>query len=397
MNKITYTNKYTKSTFLILITNLFEKLSYYGVRSLLILYITSDIVGMSRGEAFSLYGIFAGSLVFSGIIGGIIGDFTIGNKKASILGIILQTVGAFVMVSASINMVYLGIGLLSLGNGLYSPNINSFFGKQYYEKPKLLHSAFALITVSTSIGAVLGPVVIGGLGYDDFSIGFIAAGIIFLISSMFIIYIKEENVVKDESRKTDSAVYLYVISLILLVSIFWGVFEIGQTGINNLSHQSDNYEIISMLTGMGSSFLIGIGIVASIFWSFYYYRSIDKLIIGFVLGAASFALAYWGINDNFNVGLLMISYIVFSLAEIHISPIVYSVLTKYINPKYLAFSMGLALIPVQLSNYAVSLITGPTEDYTSLIKGSAIALLVIGLFSLLVFKGIGILKEKKLG
>lgn len=83
------------------------------------------ILKMENAEALSIYGWFTASIVFSIIIGAIIGDLLIGNKKAIIIGGVLQSLGAFSLCIPSITGLYIGLFFVTLGGGLYTPNIIS--------------------------------------------------------------------------------------------------------------------------------------------------------------------------------------------------------------------------------------------------------------------------------
>jgi len=84
---------HSKETFLYAFSRTLERASYYGLRSLVVLYMVGGILKMENAEALSIYGWFTASIVFSKIIGAIIGDLVIGNKKAIIIGGIIQSIG----------------------------------------------------------------------------------------------------------------------------------------------------------------------------------------------------------------------------------------------------------------------------------------------------------------
>lgn len=119
--------KHTKENFYYSLSRMLERASYYGFRALVILYMTGEILKMDRTEALSIYGWFTGSMVFSQIIGGLFGDLLIGNKRAIIIGGIIQVIGAFSLCLPSTTGLYLGLFLVVLGSGFFTPNILSNF------------------------------------------------------------------------------------------------------------------------------------------------------------------------------------------------------------------------------------------------------------------------------
>ena len=167
-----------KETFLYALSRTFERASYYGLRSVLLLYMIGETINMTRDEARNMYGLFIGSFIFSQILGGIVGDLVLGNKRSLIIGGILQALGAFSLCIPSAIGLYTGLVFISLGAGLYSPNILSLFGKLYSNKQKLLDSGFMIFYTAINLGVIIGPLLIGYLGYMNYTYGFITSGIL---------------------------------------------------------------------------------------------------------------------------------------------------------------------------------------------------------------------------
>src|SRR5690606_19783790 len=132
-----------------------ERASYYGFRILLILYMTGEIIKMDRTESLSVFGWFAGSLMVSKIIGALLGDLVIGNRKTLILGGVIQAFGTFCLYIPSTTGLYLGLFLVVIGNGFYTPNMTANFGKLYLNKIKLLDSGFTIFYLAINLGAFL--------------------------------------------------------------------------------------------------------------------------------------------------------------------------------------------------------------------------------------------------
>ena len=103
---------------------------------------TGKILKMDSTEALVIYGWFAGSVVFSQILGALLGDLLIGNKKSIIIGGIIQSLGAFALCIPTTYGLYAGLFLIVLGNGFFTPNIISNYGKSYLNKTKLLDAGF---------------------------------------------------------------------------------------------------------------------------------------------------------------------------------------------------------------------------------------------------------------
>lgn len=109
---------HTLSAFLYAISNGIERASYYGIRSLLILYMLGETLQMSNKEALTFYGWFTLSFYFSKVLGALLGDLLIGNKTAIIIGGFLQAIGCFLLCFNSMAFLYASVIFLVIGNGL---------------------------------------------------------------------------------------------------------------------------------------------------------------------------------------------------------------------------------------------------------------------------------------
>jgi POT family proton-dependent oligopeptide transporter len=100
---------------------------------------------MEIGAALSIYGWSTAAFLLSKVIGGIIGDLVLGNKKTVILGLALQAIGAWLFCITSTTCMYSGLFFLALGTGLFDTNMDSNFGKLYLRKPVLIDAGLPLI------------------------------------------------------------------------------------------------------------------------------------------------------------------------------------------------------------------------------------------------------------
>jgi POT family proton-dependent oligopeptide transporter len=358
--------KHTKETLYYSISRMLERASYYGFRALVVLYMTGEILKMDRTEALSIYGWFAGSMVFSQIIGGLFGDLLIGNKKAIITGGIIQAIGAFSLCIPSTTGLYLGLFLVVLGSGFFTPNILSNFGKSYLNKTKLLDSGFTIFYLAINLGSFLGISLIGYSGEKfGYNIGFIISGILMLLSIVPIVISKEIN--SEEYEKSESSISKRIINILIafiVVGLFWGIYEISNIRIFNLQMQFGEISAWniskSLWQTIGSIFTLPISLVAIVLWTFFYSSQFFKLMVGFIFGAISLGILFLipEIPTENHTITYLISLVFLGVSEIHIAPIVHSILTKYSNPKYLAILMSLAFLPTRL----ISLIFGLFND-----------------------------------
>ena len=358
--------KHSIETFYYSLARMLERASYYGFRALVVLYMTGEILKMDRTEALSIYGWFAGSMVFSQIIGGLFGDLLIGNKKAIIIGGIIQAIGAFSLCIPSTTGLYLGLFLVVLGNGFFTPNILSNFGKSYLNKTKLLDSGFTIFYLAINLGSFLGISLIGYSGEKfGYNIGFVISGILMLLSIVPIIISKEFN--SEEFEKGETSISKRILNILIafiVVGVFWGIYEISNIRIFDLQMQFSEISAWniskSLWQTIGSIFTLPISLVAIVLWTFFYSSQFFKLMVGFIFGAISFGILFLipEIPTENHTITYLISLVFLGISEIHIAPIIRSILTKYTNPKYLAILMSLAFLPTRL----ISLIFGLFND-----------------------------------
>jgi len=341
-----------KQSLLFLFSITLERIGFYGVRAIMVIYMISPTFNMTNAESMNVYAWFFSLLVIAKAIGALLGDFIIGNRKSIIFGGITQAVGSFLLCIPSIYALYLGLFLIILGGGLYSSNLTANYGKLHLNQPKLLDSKFTLLYLFTNIGAFVGAFAIGFLAEkQSFSLGFMIAGITFLLSTITVIKTKEE---KNTTFKSDNAspnkILLYIIFVLLLIAFFKGSHNISLMGFYDIDlmfkqNLSSNISQ-SILSQLDLIYYIPISLALFYFWSKFYYNRLYKIISAFVFGAISFLIILLLQDDltQSNVILFLISLFFLHLSEIHITPIINSTLTQYSNTKYLASFISISTI-----------------------------------------------------
>ena len=362
MNR-TKNQKHNWDTFSLGLSRMFERASYYGVRALILLYMVEETLKMEDVEAATIYGWFVGYVLFSQILGALLGDLIIGNRKSIIIGGVLQAIGAFSLCIPTTNGLYVGLFLIVLGNGLYTPNIISNFGKLYLGKIRLLDSGFTLFYLMINLGSLLGVVLLGYfVSKYDFKIGFVMSGILMLFSIVLVLTYKEKEISTNSNYSLSLSKRILNITIILiLVSLFWGIYEISDIRILGLQRSFSEISTLNIPKNLWQStstiFIFPIGIFAIILWSYFYNSQIFKLLLGFIFAIISFGILFLipKIPTEQHTTLYLLSLLFLGISEIHLAPIVHSTLTQYANPKYLAILVSLAFIPTKLFVFLFSL------------------------------------------
>ena len=123
--------------FVLFFTEMWERFSYYGMRAILVIFLTGAILGDNPGwawttpAALSLLGTYAMLVYLTPLLGGWLADNVIGYKRAVVIGALLMTLGHASMAIETPTSLYIGIALLILGNGFFKPNMTSIISKMY--------------------------------------------------------------------------------------------------------------------------------------------------------------------------------------------------------------------------------------------------------------------------
>jgi proton-dependent oligopeptide transporter, POT family len=164
-------------------TEMWERFSYYGMRALLILFMTGATVGanpgmgLSDGTAAAIYGLYTALVYLLSLPGGWVADNIWGQRKSIFVGGCIIAAGHFSMAVPSTPFFFLGLVLIVLGTGLLKPNVSSVVAELYPEGGARRDAGFSIFYMGINLGAFLGPLIAGwaGEGYN-WHYGFSLAG-----------------------------------------------------------------------------------------------------------------------------------------------------------------------------------------------------------------------------
>lgn len=165
--------KHPPGLYLLFLTEMWERFSYYGMRALLTLYLTTAFVsgglGFEKSAALSLYGFFTGAVYFTPLAGGYLSDRFLGRRLAITIGGVAMALGNFMLFAQhSLVGLYAGLGLLIIGNGFFKPNISTLVGELYSDQDQRKDAAFTIFYMGINVGAFIAPLVCGYLAEDLF-------------------------------------------------------------------------------------------------------------------------------------------------------------------------------------------------------------------------------------
>ena len=220
-------------------TEMWERMSYYGMRGILVLFMTASIseggLNIDPVSASAIYGIYASCVYLVTLPGGWIADRLIGQQRSILYGGIIIMLGHFILAIPNINTFYFGLLFVVLGTGLLKPNISAIVGGLYDNADKRKEAGFTIFYMAINIGSILGFFICGYLGENiGWHYGFGAAGIGMAFGLLqFILYrnklgsvgISPQENINDKIRKRDFVIIWSALIVILLLFIT-GVFGV---------------------------------------------------------------------------------------------------------------------------------------------------------------------------
>ena len=373
-------------------TEMWERFSYYGMRSLLVLYMVKYLLEPQRADAViglgtlknaleavfgplgtqpfasQIYGFYTGLVYLTPIAGGLLADRIVGRRRTVILGAVLMALGHFMMAFES--LLLFALVLLILGNGAFKPNISTQVGALYAPGDRRRDRAFSIFYVGINLGAFLAPLICGTLGENyGWHYGFTAAGagmtlalVIYLIATPTL---PPEAIAKREaapaaSTKAEWRSILALVVLMLPVSLFWATYEQqGNTIPLWADRQADRHVDLLFYAGdipvtwfqAFNPFMIFIFtpfIVA--LWRWQAQReptTLTKMAIGCFLNASAWLVMFaaaWIAGDSKASWLWLLAFFaVITIGELYLSPTSLSLVTKIAPIRLLSMLMGLWL------------------------------------------------------
>ena len=390
--------------YVLFFTEMWERFSYYGMRSLLVLYMVNYLlVDSARAEAVigyplllsvltslfgelniqqissQIYGIYTSLVYLTPLFGGLLADKYLGQHRTVYLGGLFFIVGHFLMAIES--MFIVAMCFLFLGNGCFKPNISTQVGNCYPDNDPRRDRAYLIFYQGINLGAFLAPFICGTLGQNyGWHWGFGAAGV-GMILGMIVYHFGNHLVPKEKSlvyadvnqvekRKLTTKEWYAVFSVItfcMLALVFWAIYE--QQG-NTLQLWADErtawpspfgWNISTWYQSFNPIMIIAFVPLVNMFWAWQSRggkepSSVTKMGIGCFLCGAAYLVMLWAAavvpeDQKASVMWLVATTFVFTMGEIYLSPIGLSLVTKVSPKPVVSTMMGFWFASSAIGNY----------------------------------------------
>lgn len=399
-----------KGLYLLFVTEMAERFSYYGMRAVFTLYMVAALFTVE--SASEIYGYYTGLVYLTPLLGGYIADRYWGNRRSIIVGGMLMAFGQFLMfLSASFvqpaikeaegmidptvnNQLAIicmmgGLFFLILGNGFFKPNISTMVGSLYRPDDQRKDSAFTIFYMGINVGATLGPLTCGifegdYLNHMRFKWAFLCACIAMLASTLIFYLLKnkylmdyegnaigtrpklQEKTERQQLTRKEKQHIVVIFIIAAFVIFFWAAYEQAGVSLTYFADQQTDRHIFgwemptSYFQSFPAIFVVLLAPFMNLAWEVlrrfgHEPSSVMKQAIGLAFLSIGYMLIAFGVKDldpNVKVSMLWLTglYFIHTLGELSLSPIGLSLVSK-LSPKHLAsLMMGIWFMSTAVSN-----------------------------------------------
>ena len=362
-----FNEKHPKGLYLLFFVEMWERFSYYGMRALIVLYMIQTLM-YSTHKAGVIYGFYTGLVYLTPLIGGYLADRFIGQRKCIIIGASLMSIGLFLLALGPKNLFLLSLFFMISANGFFKSNISSVLGLLYRNNNDKKDSAYTIFYMGINLGAFLSPLICGTLAVKyGFEYGFAAAGCGMLLGlTLYKLFenkllgehglkpIKEKQLENITEEKPKSQLLSLVVLMIFTIP-FWICFEQAGSSLTLFAEYQTNRNIMGyeVPTGYFQSlnplFIITLAPLISILWEKLRIRlkeptSVEKFAISLFLMSFAYIIlivgGYFSLKTLVSPLWLVASYFIMTVAELCLSPIGLSLVSKLAPEKFLSLMMG---------------------------------------------------------
>ena len=248
-----------KGLFVLFFAEMWERFSYYGMRALLIFYLTKHWL-FSDEKSGIIYGAYTALVYITPVLGGYLADRYLGQRKAVVFGAVLLTFGHFLMGfegsggqdANSLNIFWLALAFIIVGSGFLKANISVMVGQLYPRTDVRRDGAYTIFYMGINLGAAIGALLCGYLGETyGWSYGFGAAGVGMLLG--LIVFIWGKPLLLGRGEPTDPSKLLTTVAG---VKLEWLIYLIGLIAVVICWWLVQNQDVVGTLLGIAGTVLV---------------------------------------------------------------------------------------------------------------------------------------------
>lgn len=372
--------------FILFLTEMWERFSFYGMRGILALYIATSAsaadpgLGWSTKDALWLFGWYSMLVYVSAIPGGWIADKFLGQKKTVMIGGFLLVLGHSILAIPQNWAFFTGLGFIILGVGGLKSNISTMVGGLYEPNDLRREKGFTIFYIGINIGALLASISVGLVayyygwhyGFGLAGIGMLIGQIIFIWGQKFLVGVgefsggdkaseEEKAAAKRPLTKIEKDRIIVLLLSFLIIIVFWGAYE-QAGGLMNLYTDTKIDRTIGLswmqeipaavFQGLPAFYIIVFGTAIASFWVWWQKKgressSLFKMAIGTIIMGLGYIFMIFASKeasaDNFGKAAMMwivLAYLFHTIGELSTSPVALSFITKLAPIKYASLMMG---------------------------------------------------------
>lgn len=374
-----------RAIYYVVALQIWEYFSFYGMRALLILYLTNQLK-YSDNHAYELFSAYCSLVYVTPILGGFLADKVLGNRMAVMLGALLMAIGHVVLGASEIHpsFLYLSLAIIVCGYGLFKSNVSCLLGELYEPTDPRRDGGFSLMYAAGNVGSIIAPIACGfaqeeyswAMGFGLAAVGMIAGLVIFLCGNRHFTHTRGVN--KKVLRATNFLLPNWGWLLVLLVAtpalitvLFWKEWSvyalivatiIGLGVLAKIYRKAENQKQRKEL-----GLIVTLTFFSMLFWAFaqqggssislYIDRFVNRDMFGYTVPTAMFQ----SINA-FAVMLCGVFLAVMGFAELFIDPVAMSQITRIEIPGVTGVLTGIYML---LSGAIANYLAGVIADQTS--------------------------------
>jgi len=366
-------DRHPRGLYVLFATELWERFSFYTMLALFTLYLQdrAEGFGWTAAQATTLRANYLLFVFFSPIFGGWIADRLLGYRRTVLIGGFFFIAGHILLAFPSIQAVYAALVCLVIGNGLFKPNVSTIVGNLYPKGSHLRDRAYNIFYMGINTGATAGPIIVEFVHrYYGFHPSFAVAAVGMAISVLTVIVFKKDiepgdrdprrgkEDVEDASpptamdavapaRRITALIVIYVISI-----VFWMLFFQNGSTLTYFANDNTDWEFSGIISNAIEPFFV-IAFSLPLVWL---WKRLDekgkepstttKIAIGMFLIAIAYYVMYFagkagGDTGKVSPAWIITFYAIVGLAEITLSPMALSLVSKVAPRNVRGLMMGL--------------------------------------------------------